>query len=65
VLREQHPKKAQCAFAQVLAKSDPLSAGLRANARSKGCRHLFLASGFAVTDASPENIDAQGGAAFT
>ena len=43
---------------------DPLSAGLRANVHSKGHRQLFLVSRFAVTDASPENIDAQGGAAF-
>jgi len=41
-----------------------MSAGLRANARSEGHGQLFLVSGFAVTDASAENIDAQGGAAF-
>ena len=57
-------KIAPCAFAQVLAKTDPLSAGLRTNARSEGHGQLFLASGFTVTDASAENIDAQGGAAF-
>ena len=57
-------KNARCAFAQVLAKTDPLSAGLRTNARSEGHGQLFSASGFAVTDASAENIDAQGGAAF-
>jgi len=57
-------KIAPCAFAQVLAKTDPLSAGLRANARSEGHGQLFLASGFTVTDASAENIDAQEGAAF-
>ena len=64
MLREQHPKKSAACFRQVLAKTDPLSAGLRANARSEGHGQLFSASGFAVTDASAENIDAQGGAAF-
>jgi len=64
VLREQHPKNVRCAFAQVLAKTDPLSAGLRANACSEGHGQQFSASGFAVTDSSAENIEAQGRAAF-
>ncbi len=37
---------------------------LRANTRSEGHGQQFSASGFAVTDSSAENIEAQGRAAF-
>jgi len=43
------PKKCAGDFAEVLAKMDPLSAGLRANARSEGYGRLFLSSGLAVS----------------
>ena len=57
-------KNAACAFTQVLAKTDPLSAGLRARVRWESHRQLFLASGFAVTTRAPANIDGRDGAAF-
>ena len=57
-------KNAVCAFTRVLAKTDPLSAGLRARVRWEGHGQLFLASGFAVTTRAPANIDARDGAAF-
>ena len=57
-------KNAVCAFTRVLAKTDPLSAGLRARVRWEGHRQLFSASGFAVTTRAPANIDARDCAAF-
>jgi len=36
-------------FAEVLVKTDPLSEGLRANARLEGYGRLFLSSRFAVS----------------
>ena len=48
----------------VLAKTEPLSAGLRARVRWDGHGQLFSASGIADTTRAPANIDARDGAAF-
>ena len=53
-----------CAFMQVLAKTEPLSADLRARVRWDGHGQLFSASGIADTTRAPANIDARDGAAF-
>ncbi len=56
-------KNAVCAFTRVLAKTDPLSAGLRARVRWEGHQKLFSASRFAVTTRAPA-ILMRDGAAF-
>ena len=55
---------AMCAFMRVLAKTEPLSADLRARVRWDGHGQLFLASRIADTTRAPANIDARNGAAF-
>ena len=57
-------RNAVCAFMRVLAKTEPLSAGLRARVRWDGHGQLFSASGIVDTTRAPANIDARDGAAF-
>ena len=53
-----------CTFMRVLAKTEPLSADLRAHVRWDGHGQLFSASGIADTTRARANIDARDGAAF-